>query len=123
MRVIDRLPHAKNQPIGRDASKLREDIESMCGRMGITPLFLEHPTILVEEDELVAGREGFAFAINKMDPGFFQELGSQRFRYRKDEVVNALEKVIAVHGDLDDLVMFDRAFGVFVFNLFYKMDN
>ena len=65
------------------------------------------------------GRYGFAFAISKFDDKFRADMPNGIFRYKSDEVIQALREAIR-EFDLSDEIHFDRGFGVFVFNIFMK---
>jgi hypothetical protein len=81
------------------------------------------------EDELCPRRDcewsfprlGFSICLDKFDPAF-EETDRVRhtFRYKHAEVLGVLKAVIADTDDLSPEIRWDRGFGTFMYNLFFR---
>lgn len=117
--VIDSLHNVQQQSITADSTKVRADIERALGSegFGFEPMFLDVPTFVDDAEPMHP--EGIAFAISKSNKNFLEMLQNSTFRYRDSEVQEALKAIIA-KNDLVPLIRWNRGFGIFVFNLYFR---
>lgn len=113
--VKNSLPDIDHQSIPISATAFINRVIDAVGELGVKPMLHGEPTFKTK----LGGRYGFAFALDKFDDAFNENLSDGTFRYRHDEVVEILKRLISETPELANKLCWDRGMGVFVYNLFF----
>ena len=117
---LNDVDHSSRSSVRRLTVQISEQLQHEIteGLKGIaTPSFLATPTFFDREQNA----HGLAFAISKTDEKFTEHLPDQKFRYKSAEVERVLTDIITAHSKvLSGEVRWDRGFGMFVYNIYYR---
>jgi len=108
---------------------LKEDLVSKFGFCIHSDPATRQAALLTDEEEplvdLVQTRNnppqfGFCFSVTKFAQGYRVEVGRGEFRYRHDEVVEAIRRfLLAIEpAPTNPRICYERGYGVFVYNVF-----